>query len=100
MSRATGSSGRLWTQERFLTRQVDESQRSPGRVLEGSVFRAGPGSSGPGLWRRRETESCACPSFCSALEGDLYCAVPGSSRLSGFLGVKDKAEGFWEATDN
>lgn len=48
MSRATGSSGRPWTQERSLTRQVDESQMSPGRVLEGPVFRAGPGSSSPG----------------------------------------------------
>ena len=46
MSRATDSSGRLWTQERFLTRQVDKletwrQERSfKGHVLGGHLTRS------------------------------------------------------------
>lgn len=98
MSPATDSSGRLWTQERFLTRQVDKletwrQERSfKGRVLGGHHIRS---SSPRAVEQMREREiliMCVVPSI-PILEGDCTFQHLKTAILSGFWGVKDNIEG-------
>lgn len=90
MSHASDSSGRLWTQEKFLTRQVDESEMWRQRgVFKGPVSQV---ADYPGQFRsqgcRGDTRGRACAylSFSSTLEGELYFPVPENSHPLWFPG--------------
>lgn len=88
MSPATNSSERLWTQERFLTRQVDKLEmwkqvfKGP-RVLGGHL--AGGSSPRDVEWMRASSIMCVAPSV-PLWEGECTFLAPKNSHSLWLLG--------------
>lgn len=97
MSHAAGSSRRLWTLERFLTRQVDKSEMWRQRVFKGSVFQVASDfrqfqAQECGVDMRGKSGACCYSVPLWKLNCTFQCLK--IAILSGFLRVKDNVEGF------